>query len=266
MNWNGKPFGFFLRIDVEHQEAYKYCGDWRVTPVGTRLLLDLFDEMETKHTFCVVGITAEFLPHVIGQIRDAGHCITGHSMFHIAYGGRSLREQTSDMARMKRTIKEAVGVGVRGLAAPFHGLVDENTPQAAHDAGLTYLAGHSLFKAQSLLPAPMKLKDGQILVLNPPHPAKRGASDWTDRREGAPWFEGVFSPQVARQRWYAGIDHAAEYGGAFHLVVHPWMLHVNEGELYVVKDVIAYARQKEAWIGTWDDLITLHIDYQEMDE
>ena len=47
MNWNGKPFAFFLRIDVEHQEAYNYCGDWRVTPVGTRLLLDVFDEMET---------------------------------------------------------------------------------------------------------------------------------------------------------------------------------------------------------------------------
>ena len=257
MNWNGKPFAFFLRIDVEHQEAYKYCGDWRVTPIGTRLLLDVFEEMETKHTFCVVGITAEFLPHVVGQIRDAGHCITGHSMFHISYGGRALREQTADMIRMKRTIKQSVGVEVRGLAAPFHVLMDDNTPQAVHDAGLTYLTGHRLFTQQSLFPAKMKLEKGQIIILNPPHPAKQGASDWTDRRQGSPWFEGVFSPEVARQRWFAGIDCACEQGGSFQLVVHPWMLHANEGELRVVKDVIDYSKQKNAWMGTWDELVDL---------
>jgi len=257
MIWNGKRSAFFLRVDVEHMEAHKYCGDWRVTPVATRTLLDLFEETETKHTFCVVGITAEFLPHVVAQIRDAGHCIVGHSMFHTAYGGRSLQEQTADMMRMKQVLDKSAGVTVRGLAAPFHGLMDEHTPQAVHDAGLEYLAGHKLFTKQSLLPARMHVSDGTITILNPRHPAKRGASDWTDRREGPPWFESVFSADVARRKWYSGIDDAHEHGAAFQLVVHPWMLHANEGELRVIRDVIAYAKEKDAWIGTWDELADL---------
>lgn len=257
MTWNGRRSAFLLRIDVEHVEAHKYCGDWRVTPVAVRTLLDLFEETRAKHTFCVVGITAEFLPHVVEQIRDAGHCIVGHSMFHMAYGGRSLQEQTADMVRMKQVFEKSADVAVRGLAAPFHGLMDEHTPQAVHDAGLEYLAGHKLFAEQSLLPARMPVCGGDITILNPRHPAKRGASDWTDRREGPPWFESVFNADAARQKWCSGIDYAHEQGGAFHLVVHPWMLHANEGELRVVKDVIAHAKAKDAWIGTWNELADL---------
>jgi hypothetical protein len=161
------------------------------------------------------------------------------------------------MARMKQVFDKRAGVAVRGLAAPFHGLMDEHTPQAVHDAGLEYLAGHRLFTEQGLLPGRMQVRGGSIGILDPRHPAKRGASDWTDRREGPPWFESVFSADAARQKWSSDIDYAHDQGGSFHLVVHPWMLHANEGELRVIKDVIAYATGKDAWIGTWDELADL---------
>ena len=65
--------------------------------------------------------------------------------------------------------------------------------------------------------------------------SRSGASDYTDRRPyWAMVHEEAFSPEGARQKWMANIDWAKENGRMAGLVVHPWMLMINPGEVKVV--------------------------------
>ena len=52
-------------------------------------------------------------------------------------------------------------------------------------------------------------------------------------------------------------DWAIETGQMAGLVVHPWMLMINPGEVQVVKDVIRYAKKEGAWFATVKGLIEL---------
>jgi peptidoglycan/xylan/chitin deacetylase (PgdA/CDA1 family) len=48
----------------------------------------------------------------------------------------------------------------------------------------------------------------------------------------------------------ANIDWAKENGRMAQLVIHPWMLMVNPGEVKVIKDLLIYARDQGAWMAT----------------
>jgi len=255
VDWNGHAFAFLLRVDVEHVEAQKYTGDFRMTRVATTNLLDMFAEMGVRHSFAVLGITAEFYPNLIADIA-ADHEIIGHSMFHEpALAGRPLREQLHEMRRMRWSIADACGVTVRTLAVPHHGLADENTLRAAAETDVEFVL--STIRGQGTpLPQSRAIPDTDLRVLVPPDQA-RGASDWSDRRRDEPWIEEAFSPEGARQKWMALIDDAKAQGRMCSLVIHPWMLMINPGEVQVVKDVINYAREQGAWLGTYDQLAGL---------
>jgi len=50
------------------------------------------------------------------------------------------------------------------------------------------------------------------------------------------------------------VDQAHEQQVLFSPVIHPWMLHINEGEIGVVRDVLAYARERGAWMTTYAEV------------
>ena len=101
MDWHGHSFAFKLRIDVEHVEAQRYTGDYRLTKVSVVNLLDVLAELEVHVSFCVLGITAEMFPNLIADIVEAGHEVYGHGMYHEpAFQGRPLHEQRHEMRRM----------------------------------------------------------------------------------------------------------------------------------------------------------------------
>jgi peptidoglycan/xylan/chitin deacetylase (PgdA/CDA1 family) len=262
MDWYGHSFAFKVRVDVEHVESQRYIGDFRLTKVSVVNLLDMLDEMEVKLSFCVLGITAELYPNLIGDIVERGHEVFGHGMYHEpAFAGRPFAEQRHEMWRMKDAIETATGAQIRGMACPHHGMADENTLRAAAGMGLEYI--ESKFRAEhSVLPQwhPVEGTDLRILV---PGSLNRGASDYTDRRPyWALVHEEAFSPTGARKKWMANIDWAKETGRMAGLVVHPWMLMINPGEIQVVKDVIRYARDQGGWLATVDGLIELALAQQ----
>ena len=146
MSWHGRPFAFRVRVDVEHVEAQKYIGDYRLTRVAVTNLLDMLAEMDVHLTFAVLGITAEMFPNLIADIVDAGHEVYGHGMFHReAFAGRSLADQRHELRRMRDSIHGACGVEVDGLACPHHGSADENTLRAAVELDITFV--ESRFRA-----------------------------------------------------------------------------------------------------------------------
>ncbi|MBT3269756.1 polysaccharide deacetylase family protein [Candidatus Poribacteria bacterium] len=257
MSWHGRPFAFRVRVDVEHVEAQKYIGDYRLTRVAVTNLLDMLAEMDVHLTFAVLGITAEMFPNLIADIVDAGHEVYGHGMFHReAFAGRSLADQRHELRRMRDSIHGACGVEVDGLACPHHGSADENTLRAAVELDITFV--ESRFRAAGS-PSPQwrDVEGGDARVVVPGADA-RGASDYTDRRpDWADAHEEAFSPEGAREKWLANVDWAEKHGRMASLVIHPWMLVINAGEIQVVKDVIRHAKGRGAWFATIAGLIDM---------
>ena len=104
-------------------------------------------------------------------------------------------------------------------------------------------------------------RDKQVLV---PGGVGRGASDYTDRRPyWADLHEEAFSPTGAKRKWMAMIDAAKANRQMAGLVVHPWMLMINPGEVQVVKDVVRYAVDEGCWMATVAGLIELAGDEAE---
>jgi peptidoglycan/xylan/chitin deacetylase (PgdA/CDA1 family) len=263
MDWYGHPFAFKVRVDVEHVEAQRYIGDFRLTKVSVVNLLDMLDEIEVKLSFCVLGITAEFYPNLIADIVAAGHEVYGHGMYHEpALMGRPFAEQRHEMRRMRDAIEAACGAKVRGVGIPHHGLADENTLKAAAESEIEYI--ESKFSApDSVLPRWLQIGETDLNILVPGS-QNRGASDYTDRRpDWALVHEEAFSPEGARQKWISNIDWAKENRRMAGLVIHPWMLMINPGEVKVVKDVIKYAREQGAWFASVDGLIGLSLGQED---
>ncbi len=257
MDWQGHSFAFKLRVDVEHVEAQRYIGDYRLTRVSVTNLLDLLTELEVHLSFCVLGITAELFPNLIADIVDAGHEVYGHGMYHEpALSGRPLNEQRHEMRRMRDSIEAACGIRIQGIGCPHHGMADENTLRAAAEVEITYV--ESRFRAADAIVPQWRSVEGTDLQVLVPGGQSRGASDYTDRRPyWAAAYEEAFSPTNARQKWIDNLDWAKRNGLMAGLVIHPWMLMVNPGEVQVVKDVIHCARDMGAWFATVKGLIEL---------
>ncbi|MBI3972808.1 MAG: polysaccharide deacetylase family protein [Chloroflexi bacterium] len=257
--WNGRPFAFVLRVDVEHREAERYTGDPRTERVATVALLDLLAEIDLRASCAVLGITAEHYPDIVRRITEAGHDVLGHSMFHEpAYSALSLADQRWDHRRSREAIEDACGVTIKGIAAHYHGLTNDETYAAAALEGLDYLLGRRPegLPEDALGFAPYRTAGCDRPILAPAG-GRLGASDWSARRREWPWIEEPWSADGARIEWRRRIDRAAETGALFSLVVHPWMLHINEGEWSVVRDVVAHARTRGAWLTTFGELAAM---------
>ncbi len=257
MDWHGHSFAFKFRVDVEHVEAQRYVGDYRLTKVSVVNLLDLLAELDVHLSFCVLGITAEMFPNLIADIVDAGHEVYGHGMYHEpAFSGRPLNEQRHEMRRMRDSIASACGVQVQGIGCPHHGMADEYTLQAAAEMGITYVESR-IRVVDAVVPQWQSVEGTDFKVLVPGGQS-RGGSDYTDRRPfWAEKHEEAFSPTYARKKWLGDIDWAKENGLMTGLVIHPWMLMINPGEVQVVKDIIRYAKDEGAWFATVAGLIDL---------
>ena len=160
------------------------------------------------------------------------------------------------MLRMRQSIAGACGVEVQGIGCPHHGMADEDTLRAAADVGITFVESR-IRGENSRIPVWREIDESDKRVLVPGG-MSRGASDYTDRRPyWAELHEEAFSPTGARKKWMALIDWAKANNQMAGLVVHPWMLMINAGEVQVVKDVIRYAVEEGAWMATVEGLIEL---------
>jgi peptidoglycan/xylan/chitin deacetylase (PgdA/CDA1 family) len=135
-------------------------------------------------------------------------------------------------------------------------LADENTLRSAAEMDLEYVES-KIRAPDKVLPGWQAIGGTDLKVLVPGE-LSLIASDYTDRRPyWAAKHEEAFSPTNARDKWKADIDWAKENGRMASLVVHPWMLMINAGEVQVMKDVLRYARDQGAWMATVGGLIDL---------
>ena len=94
---------------------------------NTLRVLDLFDELNTKATFFILGWVAEYFPRLVRRIVERGHEPACHSYWHRLIYEMTPEEFASDSARAKDAIEQAAGARVYGYRAPSFSI----TPRCA---------------------------------------------------------------------------------------------------------------------------------------
>lgn len=82
------------------------------------LLLNMFDEYDTKITFFVLGWVAKHYPHVVKRIVQEGHELASHGTNHRRATEQSREVFKADVGDAKKLLEDLGGVEVVGYRAP----------------------------------------------------------------------------------------------------------------------------------------------------
>lgn len=93
----------------------------------TDLLLELFDDHNTKSTFFTLGYIAEKFPKLIKKIHDRGHELSSHTYSHMDLRTVTPEEFEKDFLKSKNIIEKITGEKILGFRAPFFSVNKQNT-------------------------------------------------------------------------------------------------------------------------------------------
>lgn len=91
------------------------------------LLLNMFDENDTKITFFVLGWVAKAYPQVVKRIVSEGHELASHGTNHRRATEQSRAEFQQDVGDAKKLLEDLGGKAVTGYRAPSFSFNTENT-------------------------------------------------------------------------------------------------------------------------------------------
>jgi polysaccharide deacetylase family protein (PEP-CTERM system associated) len=125
---SGVPGTGIISVDVEdYFQVQAFSKDidrssWITYPSrveqNTLRLLDIFDELNIKATFFILGWVADYYPGLVRQIVERGHEPACHSYWHRLVYELTPEQFASDAARAKDAIEQAAGARVYGYRAP----------------------------------------------------------------------------------------------------------------------------------------------------
>ena len=111
----------------------------------TNIMLDLFDETNTKATFFILGKLAEYRPKLVREIAARGHEIALHGQNHVAMFTLTPEQAKQDVATSKKIVTDIIGEPVYGYRAPFFSIKKENLNLLETLAELGLLYDSSIF-------------------------------------------------------------------------------------------------------------------------
>jgi peptidoglycan/xylan/chitin deacetylase (PgdA/CDA1 family) len=180
--------------------------------------LDLFESLELRATFFVLGEVAERLPARVRALAERGHEVACHGHLHLRSDDRSPAGFRADLVRARDRLEQTVGRPVVGYRAPEWSLRTPANPRLRGVAELGFRYDSSLMAAAGAgragnprHPAFVRWPDGVSILELPPlvldGPVSLPASGWCGR---------CASPRRLRR--------AVERSAFALLVVHPWEL------------------------------------------
>jgi len=106
----------------------------------TNIILDLFDENNTKATFFILGVLAKYRPQIVKQIAARGHEIALHGQNHEAMFTLTPDKAYEDVSTSQKIVTDIIGAPVYGYRAPFFSLIKDNLYllEILSDLGLIY--------------------------------------------------------------------------------------------------------------------------------
>jgi polysaccharide deacetylase family protein (PEP-CTERM system associated) len=93
---------------------------------NTHILLELFDQYNTKGTFFVLGWIAERYPNLIKDIMKAGHEIASHGYSHELIYNQQEAEFREETRRTKDILENIIGQSIYGYRAASYSIVEKS--------------------------------------------------------------------------------------------------------------------------------------------
>ncbi|HMD50890.1 MAG TPA: polysaccharide deacetylase family protein, partial [Bryobacteraceae bacterium] len=147
-----------LSVDVEDYfqvEAFSRDIDrssWIAYPSrveqNTHRVLDLFDELEIKATFFILGWVADYFPGLVREIVARGHEPACHSYWHRLVYDLTPEQFLRDASRAKEAIEQAGGSRVYGYRAPSFSITERSSWALDSLRQLGFLYDSSIFPIQ----------------------------------------------------------------------------------------------------------------------
>lgn len=237
-------------FQVENLKAAIPRESWEAYPLrvgeNTRVILDIFDETETKGTFFCLGWVAERRPELIAEIADRGHEVASHGYGHeLLYeiGPDRFRE---DLRRAQKILEDASGQKVIGYRAPSFSITDWALKILEEEG---YLYDSSYFPASghdryAVLP---REYFGYATELAPPFRSQtpEGITELSIPvlellGRAVPWGGGgyfrLYPPPIFRAGFAAA---AGRHGGAV-FYLHPWEVDPGQPRVTSIKRSYAF--------------------------
>lgn len=92
----------------------------------TKIILDLFDETDTKATFFILGALAQYRSQLVKEIASRGHEIGLHGQNHDIMSKLTPAQAREDLLTAQKIVTDIIGEPVYGYRAPFFSVSREN--------------------------------------------------------------------------------------------------------------------------------------------
>jgi polysaccharide deacetylase family protein (PEP-CTERM system associated) len=232
-----------ISVDVEdYFQVHAFAdivdrGDWpnypRRVERNTNRLLDLFDELDVKATFFILGWVAERHPGLVRRITARGHEPACHSYWHRLVYTLTPEDFREDTERAKDVIEQTAGVQVHGYRAPSFSITERSlwAFDVLAELGFRYDSSvfpirHDLYGIRNAARRPVSVKtpSGSILEFPLATFHCRGAAN-------LPVAGGGYLRMLPF--WYtrAGVERAWRDGLPVVSYVHPWELDPDQPRL-----------------------------------
>ncbi|MBZ5608127.1 MAG: DUF3473 domain-containing protein [Acidobacteriia bacterium] len=149
------PAPSIITVDVEDYfqvEAFAGTVDratWQDYPSrvehNTERILHIFDDLNVKATFFILGWVAEHYPALVRRIREHGHEVACHSYWHRLVYKLTPDDFREDTLRAKHAIEQAAGVAIYGYRAPSFSITRQSTWALEILAQLGFVYDSSIF-------------------------------------------------------------------------------------------------------------------------
>ena len=87
---------------------------------GLPRILDIHDKHDVKGTFPTCGLTAEWYPSAIEEIKERGHEVANHSHYHRLHAKLSEEEIREDIEKSTDALADVTGEQPRGWRTPLY--------------------------------------------------------------------------------------------------------------------------------------------------
>lgn len=94
---------------------------------NVEILLDLFDQHNTKATFFILGEVSEKFPGIVRKIASKGHEVGVHGYMHDQLYNITPQKAKTDISKAKDIIENTIGQKVYGFRAPAFSIMPETS-------------------------------------------------------------------------------------------------------------------------------------------
>jgi len=228
-----------LTVDVEDYfqvSAFEHriCrSDWESMQCrveeSTDRLLALFDSVDVRATFFILGWVAQRYPGLVGRIASAGHELGSHGYWHRLVYDTSPAEFREDVRRSRDVIEQASGIRVRAYRAPSFSINGRSLWALDVLAELGFTVDSSIFPIRhdrygmpDARPEPHEIKtDFGFITEFPP-------SVWSVGRFNLPIAGGGYFRLYPLSVTLRGIASVAATGRPFMFYLHPWEIDADQ--------------------------------------